>query len=140
MNTSMKNSYKNTLGKIYSEQPSKVLFTHINDRIAHTKVIRARIRAGAYGLLSLASAVCLVPLVKYAATEAAHSGLYDYLSLLVSDTSYFFQNWKLTIASIAESLPVAGIMLTLGILTLAIYAFKKSSVYVGIMKINIINN
>src|SRR3990167_8949977 len=102
----MKNSYKNTLNRVYSKQPSDKLFLRINEQIQHSTVVQARIKASSYGLLSLVSVVCLVPLIRYAFTEAAHSGFYDYLSLLISDTGYFIQNWKITIASVAESLSV----------------------------------
>jgi hypothetical protein len=126
----MKQSYKQVFEQIYTEEPSRDLARRITARIEHTKAIRVRRKAYAFGALSLAAIVSLVPALQYTSSQATNSGLYEYLSLFATDSNYVLSNLKTTLLTILESMPMMATALTLAILLIATYAFKKSRLYI----------
>lgn len=125
----MKTSYKNTFDQAYSLEPSPRIIDRINVRIEHATNVRAQRKAFAYGLFAIGALITLVLTLQYSSTQATHSGFYEYISLFASDSTYMLNNWKTTLITVAESLPMMGIVLTLGTLLISVYAFKKSATY-----------
>ncbi len=130
---SNKKLYKQTLGLIYTLEPSVGLRDRIDFRIEQARSIQAKRNAVSYGVLTTIAIVALVPVIKYLTIQATSSGLYNYLSLFVSDSSYMFDNWKIATLSITESIPIIGVALTLGTLLISLYSLKKSLAYIRIL-------
>lgn len=126
----MKTSYRNTFEQIYTREPSTDLSERINQRITHARSVRAQRKAYAYGGSFLITLVALIPMIQYLSAEAVKSGLYSYMSLFISDSSYMFSNIKISMLSIFESIPMTSVVLTLVIILLTTYSLKKSLVYI----------
>ncbi len=123
-------SHKHTLDHVYSREPSATIVHAVYARIQEAQRIRAQRKAYGYGALTLLALIGLVPMVQYASMQASDSGLYSYISLFISDGRYMLNNFNISMLSILESLPMMSTALTLAILLVAAYAFKKSSVYI----------
>ncbi len=123
-------TYRQTFDHLYHNKPSAELVGRIDSRIERSKTAQAGRRAFAFGIFALGALAALVTVVQYVGAQAANSGLYDYLSLLVSDSGYVINNWKTAGLSIIESLPMIGITLTIATLLISVYAFKKSAGYI----------
>lgn len=126
----MKTSYKQKFDQLYSLEPSQRIIDNVNVRIEHARILYVKRRAYAYSGLTIIALVALVPMIQYASTQATNSGLYSYISLFISDGSYMLSNFRISILSILESLPIMSTSFTLAIVLIATYAFKKSSAYI----------
>lgn len=71
----------------------------------------SRIRLALLAPLALASSVSVVVSLQYLAQEIAQSGLASYLSILFSDSATVFILWKEFSISLAEQVPVFGIII-----------------------------
>lgn len=71
----------------------------------------SRIRLALLAPLALASSVSVVVSLQYLAQEIAQSGLVSYLSILFSDSATVFILWKEFSISLAEQVPVFGIII-----------------------------
>ncbi len=123
-------TYRQTFDYLYHNRPSTQVAERINHRIDKIRTARAGRKAFVFGIFCLAALVALTVVARYAYSQVTSSGLYDYVSLFVSDSSYLFINWKSTILSIVESLPMSSVVLTLATLLVTIYTYKKSSGYI----------
>ena len=122
----MKNTYKDYLNSSFPVlKPSPELFERITARIEHSKKIRARLFLIMHGILTAGSLLALVFVAEYGHAQALNSGLYDYLSLILSDNAYLVANWKSGILSIIESIPLMWSILTVGTLLIAVNSFKR---------------
>lgn len=126
----MKNTIKDMFSKLYDIEPSTGLYSRINERISHFQTIQARRRVVIYGITGIFGFIALVPALQYVSAQMMNSGLYDYLSLFISDSSYLFNNWRIALLSVAESLPVMGIVLTLTASLISTYSIKKAMPYI----------
>ena len=124
--------YKQIFDHLYQQKPSSRIASNVMARIDHAKNIGVKAKAFVYGVVSVGSIVALLPIVSHLDIEAGRSGLYDYLSLVASDTSYAITNWKTMILSISESLPIANITISLCVLLIFVYTLKKSARLVSI--------
>ena len=78
----------------------------------------------AYGFVGLVSFAGLIPAFKILFTDLAHSGFYEYFSLIFSDTGSIFSYWKELTLSITESLPVFSIIFTLSLLFICFLSLR----------------
>ena len=92
------------------------LHAKIFSRIALAKRRSARMHFAATGALAFASGIALIPSFQYVAAEFSTSGFSAYLSLLFSDGAALFGFWHELVYSLAESLPVIGMVLFLSVL------------------------
>ncbi len=73
----------------------------------------SRIKLGIFSVLALASLAAIFPAVNYLVSEFGKSGSSQYLSLIFSDWSTLASYWQDFALSLAESLPVLGIIAVL---------------------------
>jgi hypothetical protein len=104
--------------------------------VAHAQIVRAQHRAYGYASVAIVALVALVPAFQYAHGQATSSGLYDYLSLFISDSAYVFSNLKTSLFSIMESVPVGGAVLVLMALFAAAYTATKARSFLRMARLS----
>jgi len=83
-----------------------------------------RFKLWTYSFVGLASFVGLIPAFKILFTDLAHSGFYEYFSLIFSDTGSILSYWRELIFSLMESLPVVSIIFTLSLLFICFLSLR----------------
>ncbi len=107
----MQNDSKNVFAHIARKEPSSALYNRIIARIE-----REERKTGAYarivffGVAALVSVAAFVPAAQELYAEFSQSGFIQFLSLLFSDTGVIALYWQDFLMSLAETLPVFGIM------------------------------
>jgi hypothetical protein len=90
-----------------------------------------RFKLWSFGLLGFISLAGLIPAFKMLLTDMAHSGFYEYFSLIFSDTGSIFSYWKELTLSITESLPVVSIIFTLSLLFICFLSLRYLMKQIG---------
>lgn len=83
-----------------------------------------RLKLWVFSSALLASLVGLVPAFQILFNDLAHSGFYEYFSLIFSDGGSILSYWKELAFSIVESLPSMSILLTLSLLFVCFLSLK----------------
>ena len=86
-----------------------------------------RLKLWAFSFVGATSLIGLVPAWKLLSGDLAQSGLYEYFSLIFSNGNSIFSYWKELILSIAESLPIMSIILSLSL----VFVFFLSLKYIA---------
>jgi hypothetical protein len=110
---------------INSFEISNSIEERVMRRIQSTKLRRAKMRIFCFGITSILASIGSIPVIVWLITAAKNSGFYEYASLLISDSAVVFANWKLFISSMAESMPIFEMTLTLGIIFVFVYALRS---------------
>lgn len=130
--TGMEKTFKELL-VIEPETPiCDKIYRSVVSRVERFEIMRSKRRSIAYKLLSLATMAALVPSVNYIVKSIYLSGFGEYVSLIVSDSSYMTAHWKEFLLSTASSLPITGtivVLLTLFILASSLRRTVKYSMY-----------
>ena len=74
--------------------------------------------------LLFVSTVGLIPAFEILLSDLAHSGFYEYFSLIFSDGGSMLTYWKELAFSLAESLPIMSIIFTLSIVFVCFLSLK----------------
>ncbi|MEI6280641.1 MAG: hypothetical protein WCP17_01420 [bacterium] len=77
-----------------------------------------------FASVGLTSLIGLIPAIKILSNDLAQSGFYDYSSLIFSDGISMLSYWKEYILSLAESLPIVSITLTLSLFFVLLLSLK----------------
>jgi hypothetical protein len=99
--------------RLIDVEPCAELHQRILSLIKKRQVRIARTITVAMGFLSALSLTGLVFAIQYTAAELSHSGFFQYFSLLFSDSSTVVSLWREFALSLADSLPVVGIIIVL---------------------------
>lgn len=126
----MKHSYKTTFDALWVQAPSADLAQRIETEILRIEAGRARRKAYSFAVLTIVALAAFVPALQYALGQTSQSGLYEYMSLFVSDSGYVFAHMREVMMTIVESVPLTGIVLTLAALLITAYAAEKSASYI----------
>ena len=106
----------------YEENPN--LAQNIwNSIIVQNKRI-ARLKLWAFSSIGLASLIGLIPAWHLLSNNLTQSGFYEYFSLAFSNGSSLLSYWKEFTLSIAESLPVMSIVLSLSLVFVFFLSLK----------------
>lgn len=125
----MKHSPSHILDRVYSRQPSDRIIARVHERIYAAQMRKSHYRGYGYGVLALGALGALIPACSSAYVQATNSGLYEYVSLIVSDSGYALQHVKTVVIPILESIPMLSTALILGALLIMSYAISRSVVY-----------
>jgi hypothetical protein len=109
---------QNKLSKILKEakyKPEPGLAFSILNTIASKEKRTTQIRLWSFAFISFASLVGLVPAFQILLSDLAHSGFYEYFSLIFSDGGTILSYWKELALSLAETLPTTSIIFTLSL-------------------------
>ncbi len=99
--------------RLTETEPSPALYHAVLHRIEDARAHRARVRLAGLVVLAFASLAALIPAFQYAVQEFARTGALQYLSLVFSDGSLMITYWKEFIMTLAESIPVLGLIFIL---------------------------
>ena len=83
-----------------------------------------RIKLWSLSFVLFLSTIGLIPAFEILLNNLAHSGFYEYFSLIFSDSKLIFSYWKELIFSIAQSLPVMSIVLSLSLIFVFFLSLK----------------
>ncbi|MEI7709709.1 MAG: hypothetical protein WCI76_03265 [bacterium] len=97
-----------------------------------------RLRLALFSLAGLISLGTLIPVAKILLTDVKHSGIFEYVSLVISSNASFLNYWKDFISLLAESLPIISMA---SLLTLILLFFLSVKYIIReIVKIKLIIN
>ncbi len=96
----------------------------VGKRISHQRIVRTRFRAGLYGFFLMTALVALGPSIQYVGERAISSGFTEYMSL-ITDGSNLSGSWSDLLMSLLESLPLAGIIVSLTCVTVLAFCAQK---------------
>lgn len=117
---------KGTKNTVFTQiEPPKGLFGVIFSRIERERETRTRRMALASFLGSILSLFAMFITGNYLIDAVYRSGTYDYISLIFSDFNNISYFWKEAFISIAESLPIFSMMITILALIGFLGSFKK---------------
>ncbi len=111
-------------------KPSQNLETKIINRISLLQRRRLFIKQSVYSLITVPSLIGSIYLGNYSAKAFIESGVYEYLSLIVSNINVIVY-WKDLSLTIIESLPFLELSIFLGFCGLCLWSLSK------IMKIQV---
>lgn len=121
---------KSVFLRIRLTEPSETLCERIQVRIHRARVMQARRHAAIHGVLVIGCLIMIVPIVTSGLDQAAQSGLYDYVSLVLSDGTYLLANWRQTVLSLLESVPIMSVILSMGIVLILANSVRRGARYV----------
>ncbi len=90
-----------------------------------------------FTIIGLSSLATLIPVIKILINDFNNSGLYEYSSLIFSNTESILTLGKEYILIIAESMPILSITLTLSVLFIFILSIKKIVEQININQIRL---
>lgn len=106
------------------EVPAR-LYAAVLARVALARRRAARIRLAALGTVMTMSGLALASSLSYIAHEFYTSGLYDYFSLLFSDSTLALSHWQEFSLSLLEAVPSIALMLLIGCLALFFWSARR---------------
>ncbi len=130
-------NYEKLFSQLKTVEPSKDLSTRLMFRYRQEqkrKILMRKVHLSIFFLITVISAVLLVPAVNSFLASSSQSGFSSFLSLLFSDFKIMVANWQIFALSLLESLPV----LDLVILLFVIFIFLESLKFLA-KDINIIS-
>jgi hypothetical protein len=92
--------------------------------IAEDKSYTAKFKLWICAFIGFASLAGLVPVFQMLLSDLAHSGFYEYFSLIFSDGGSILSYWKELTLSLAESLPTMSIIFTLSLVFISLLSFR----------------
>jgi len=109
----------------YEEKPD------LAENIWHNIVIRnkriIRFKLWTFSFIGFTSLIGLIPAWKALSSNLAQSGFYEYLSLIFSNSGSVLSYWKELAFSIAESLPMMSIILSLSLVFILFFSIKYAT-------------
>ena len=105
------------------EPKSDLAFSIFNKIITRDKNM-AKLRLWAGVFTGIASLSALIPVFQMLLNDLAHSGFYEYFSLIFSDGGLMFSYWREFTLSLAESLPTMSIIFTLSLVFIFLLSFR----------------
>ncbi len=115
------------------------VYYEVTRHMTERRLSTARTKVSLYGFFLICAAAILIPVFAYVSSVAAASGFTGYLSLIGSDGADLAGSWGSLMLSLAESVPVLGIALALGILALLGYLIRKFAMGRHVLYRTIIN-
>lgn len=123
----MRDTLERQLSQMSVIPPAPHVYGRVIARVARVRRTRARIRVAFMGVLSLASFVGLIEAGRYSSARVVDTGLYNYVSLLFTDSNVVISHWTQYALTLAESVPATGIALTLASVFALLYFVQQAS-------------
>jgi hypothetical protein len=115
----MNEEFKKILNKVDAKEVSipSGLAESIIFRINNKAKQSSKIKTLGLSIVSALSVIVAIPIISQITTSFTQSGFYNYLSIIFSDGDMALVYWKEILFSLAESLPIVGILGLLIVLT-----------------------
>jgi hypothetical protein len=126
----MTNSYKqlSKLAPAEAECSDRVC-TKVMGMIESAETRRCRRQACLHITLVVGAVLVFIPAIGFWRQDIANSGFFQYLSLLVSDSSYVASHGKDFVLSVADSLPVSAGIIMLALVVILANSLRRASLY-----------
>ena len=127
-------SMENELIKIFKKakyEPDANLALDVWRAVMARNEEKARLKLWTFSILGLFSLAGLVPVLEMLISDFAHSGFYEYFSLIFPDGASIASSWKELMFSLAESLPTVSVMLTLSLVFVFFFSIRHAMQQVG---------
>jgi len=111
------------------EPTPDLAFSILNKVVREKNIAKFKLWIGTF--TGVASLVTLIPVFQMLLDDLAHSGFYDYFSLIFSDSGMMFSYWKEFTLSLAESLPMMSIIFTLSLIFIFLLSFRYVMKQIG---------
>lgn len=128
------NSYNHLFSNLIEVDPRKSLNDSIMYRINRSSLIQNRVRIFIHSLVSIVTAVSIVPVMSYIFNSSRDAGLFEYISLMLSDWSTTAAHWKEITYSVIDSLPLTEIAILLLALMILINSLARIPRYLSLSK------
>jgi len=123
----MKNPYQTLFSAGPDTTETDRLCSEVMGRIARREKALIRLRAAGFGLVAAAAIVCFVPAIRYLSASLGTSGLGQYASLFLSDSSYMLSHWQDSLMTVAGSLPVMAAAVITALIMVSLVALRRFS-------------
>lgn len=130
-----KNNYKKLFAHIYEYEPRESINQTAFARIERYNAIRGRIYYALHSVIVVLSGISLIAVARFIYNSARDAGLFEYISIFLSDHAAAMTNWKELTLSITDSLPFTEMAI---LLTIALI-FINSAIRINYNRKNIIN-
>ena len=88
---------------------------------------KSKNKAIGLGFVSIASLLLAIPVVSQIITSFTQSGVYNYLSIIFSDSDVAITYWKELAMALVEGLPILGITVLLTIVLIFVWSTIKAT-------------
>ena len=105
-------------------EPREGLFGEIMGCIRREGLFYAKCRMTSFLFLLIGSAASFLPIWRISAEEAAESGFFEFISLLLSDSGALLASWQNFLLALAEALPAVSLALLLAVAIIFLQSFK----------------
>ena len=115
------------LTRIFKEakyEPDAKLASSVWQKIVMKERSKDLVKLWSFSFVGFLSLVGLIPTLEELFNDLAHSGFYEYFSLIFSDGGSLVNYWKELLLSLAESLPVMSIIFTLSLFFICFLSLK----------------
>ncbi len=118
-------------------EPPEGLYSKVFSYITLREQRAARVRAFFLGMLTVFSAVVLVPAVQYVGAELYASGFYEFVSIAFSSHTVFLSAWRELTLSMLESLPSVALLVLAAVGASLVWSLTRavSNVRVGFLAV-----
>lgn len=123
----MEKDFKALFAQIDPALPPKELLDAVLSRVRLEQKRAARREIFLVGSLALGSLVAIIPAISYFLNSLIQSSFYQYLSLVFSDGTSVLTFWKEMIMSLAESLPLLGLVGVLTIVVVFLWSVSRTT-------------
>ncbi len=121
--------YRKLFARLENTEPPQGLAHAVLIKIALERERVARRRRVMFGALSLSSLIATIPALGLLISDVASSGMFQYLTLLLSDKTALLQYGKEFAFSLAETIPTASAALFLTLCALFIWSLAQTLRY-----------
>ena len=104
-------------------------------RLSEAQKRQAKIHLVAFATLDVFALIGIVTSVIYLSNVFSQSGFGQYLSLIISDSNLLVSYWQEITLSLAESLPVLGLVAFLSVSAVLIWSFMKTIINVRLLNV-----
>jgi hypothetical protein len=124
----MTSEFKKILERIENQETSipKDLVNNIIFSVDQKNHQRSKIKTLSLSFVSIASLALSIPIISELITSFTQSGIYNYFSLIFSDSDIAVMYWKEIIVTLAESIPIISVISLLAILAIFTWSTLKA--------------
>ena len=123
----MKNTAQNSAVLETETDPTERLCSQVLKKIEKREISHIKLSMVIFSLLSITGIILVALCIVYLINDFSASGIYTYLSALFADGYGFFTNFWTSITSLADFIPLDGIMILLSTVLISLLALRKLS-------------
>ena len=123
----MDNTFKTLFLKAKEPEFPASLHAHIMEAVRAAAIRQARLRAAAWSAVAFLSGAGLVPVFAYVMQMFAHSGFFQYFSLVFSDGGTVLSLWQEFAVLLSETFPFAQAAAFLALVIVCLVSLRAAA-------------